>query len=100
MLTNFYFSPTHRSVSDTLSSLFYWVYTLITNNSSEKEYKGYQYVLPVIGYIVMMFGCLVYHEILILFVFGFEKNTKQEVAKRSDEENKAFEGFDEDLIKD
>ena len=41
-----------------------------------------------------------YNELIIIYVFGCEKNTKQEVAKRSDEENKAFEGFDEDLIKD
>ena len=97
-LTNFYFSPTHRSVSDTLSSLLWWGYALNYIDSTKKDATSV--ALNVTGYVLMMFGCLLYNELIIIYVFGCEKNTKQEVAKRSDEEKKAFESLAQDLIKE
>jgi hypothetical protein len=39
-------------------------------------------VLQLIGFIILVFGTLVYNEILIIRFWGFDYNTKSERAKR------------------
>lgn len=39
--------------------------------------------LELIGFILLVFGTLVYNEILVLPFWGFDKNTKAAIAKRS-----------------
>ena len=60
------FSPTHLNVSDALSSVMYWGYVKLFEQSKDKSDK------------------LIYNEILICYFCGFEYNTKKEISRRAE----------------
>ena len=60
------FSPTHLNVSDALSSVMYWGYVKLFEQSKDKSDK------------------LFYNEILICYFCGFEYNTKKEISRRAE----------------
>ena len=91
-LTNFYYSPTQRSVSDTLSSLFWWIFSFFIPSKDQKV-PGFL-VGIVIGYIIIFFGSLLYNELIVLHFCGFSKNTKYEVMERGDIESENYDSAD------
>ena len=88
MLTKKYFTATHRSVADTLNAFCSWVLLLC----SSKNPIGWtiKNILDIIGYIVMLLGCLIYNEIIILHVFRLDEGTKYSIMTRGDNESKAI----------
>ena len=44
-----------------------------------------------IGYTIMLFGCLLYDELIMLNIWGFDKKTKEKGKKRSEEEKQTIE---------
>ena len=42
--------------------------------------------------ILTIFGCLLYNEIIILKIFGFNYNTRKEIIKRQNDEKYEYKG--------
>ena len=81
-LTVYYFSPTTESVSNSLSSMLYWMLSrYLDNDDSIKDYIS-SYI-PFIGYCFLVIGSLLYNEIIIFYPFGLSVNTKKEVRIRA-----------------
>lgn len=66
--TNYYFMPTTLVVSDVLSSFADWVVNVLLKKET--------FVLSLIGYIINIFGSLVYTEIIILHFCTLDFYTK------------------------
>lgn len=72
-------SSAQRSTIDTSRTVIIWVVQLILG---EEKFK----VLQLFGFILLVFGTLVYNEILVVPYFGFDQNTKAARARREKEE--------------
>ena len=46
----------------------------------------------------LLFGCLLYNELIIIYVWGLNSNTSKEVIKRANEEQSQFESIEAKLI--
>ena len=57
MMTKKYFTPTHRNVSDTMNAFVAWVINMFSNKETS--------MINIIGYVIIMLGCLIYNEIII-----------------------------------
>ena len=93
VLTNYYFSPSHINVSDTLSSIITWILTVITNQSTNFTSNWY-YVSKIFGFILIFLGSLTYNEIIICHIYKLDENTKKQIierAKKLGEENFSIE---------
>lgn len=80
--SNYYLTPTHRTISDTLSTFILWIYLKIKGNIDNEE-KGMEFISTIIGYIILIFGCLFYNEIIILRFCNLDYYTKLEISKRA-----------------
>lgn len=78
-----YFTPSHRTISDTLSAIFSFVCMII------KIPWDSIFILDFFGFFVVLFGCLLYNEIIICLFWGLEYYTKQWIERRSQEESMA-----------
>lgn len=79
------FTPTHNDASESLGSLISWIYfDFIENN------KTVEFILScqIVGYSLMIIACLMYNEIIIVYMCNLGYYTKKEIAKRSQEECK------------
>ncbi len=74
LLTNFYFSPTMVLVSDYISAFALELY---------RDNKWYK----IIGYFILLVGCFVYNEIIIINFCNLNKFTKREISRRSIKES-------------
>ena len=52
----------------------------------------------IIGMPLLLFGCLLYNELIIVYVWGLNSNTSKEVIKRATEEQSQFESIEAKLI--
>lgn len=80
--TNFFFTPTHRTISDNFSLLIQWI--ISRSRISEKHYIHLIYEIP--GYLMIVFGTLLFHEIISVAIFKMNKNTAKEYEKRGNAE--------------
>lgn len=78
MVTKKLLSPTHKTASDSLSSIYKWIFIMVMNNSI-----GDNFPFALIGYFMIILGALIYNEIIICYVFNLNVNTRKEVIKRS-----------------
>ena len=77
ILLNEQFSPTHRIISDLLVSILLSIKRII-----ETHIPGY-YVPPlIVGFIFMIFGILIYNEIIIIYFCGLHLNVKYMIKLR------------------
>lgn len=67
-------SAAQRATIDTSRTLFIWIFFLFVSVHGKKEDF---YWLQLFGFILLVFGTLVFNEIVILPVFGFNKYTNQ-----------------------
>ena len=81
ILTNYYFNPTYRVVSDTFFDVINYLYSYIF--FGENYYEWYVFV----GNIFMIFGILIFNEIIVLNFCNISRNTKYEIDKRGYLEN-------------
>ena len=86
-LTLYYFSPNQQTVSDPMSSFFLYFYYYSLVNDAFIKSAFIQSGLPLIGYLIIIFSALIYNEIIIIYVFGLQKDCKEEVIKRAREES-------------
>ena len=84
--TNYYFTPCHTAVCDTISSITAWI-SLLMNTSNDFKYKKEYFVLfnvfHVIGYILITISVIIYNEFVIFSFCGMDVNTKEMISKRS-----------------
>ena len=84
--TNYYFTPCHTAVCDTISSLSAWVGLLMETPKDFKykeEYLVLFNVFHVIGYILITVSVIIYNEFVIFSFCGMDVNTKEMISQRS-----------------
>ena len=71
-------SAAQRSTIDTSRTVLIWLFFLIYPGEGHEVFD----FLQLGGFIILVFGTLVYNEIIVLRFWGFDYNTKTERAKR------------------
>lgn len=84
MLTKNYFSPSHRSVSDTMNAFFAWIVNFFFDWNQKWSY------INVVGYAFIMIGCCLFNEIIILKFWDLDKDTIGNINDRSNSETKNY----------
>jgi drug/metabolite transporter (DMT)-like permease len=80
-------SSTARAVVDTVRTVFIWGFFLIFE-PVEGTHETF-YPLQFVGFCFLVFGTLVYNEIVVLPFWGFDYNTRDNRAKREAAEREA-----------
>ena len=75
IMTTKYASAAQRSTIDTSRTLIIWIMSVALKMESF-EWQA------IIGFVLLTFGTLLYNEIIILPVLGFDQNTKEAKKKR------------------
>lgn len=92
-------SSSHRYLADSLTELYYYSLFLWIP-AFHFPFKP----LDVVNIVVVLIGCLVYNETIILYFCGLEKNTKIEIQRRQEEDfletNSSANLFDDDYETD
>ena len=78
--------PTHRVVSDTLTSIISLILSFILRGGSR-----YVFVILIIGDILIVLGSIIFNEIIIIYICNLEESTKEEIIKREREETTMHE---------
>lgn len=94
ILTNKTFTPTHRTVADPLTSIYIWIFGLFLFNFKKDLSVT---ILQLTGYLIVLVGCLTYHEVIIMYCCKMEFNTKQEIDKRAKDESALIQKDEEKL---
>ncbi len=88
-------SSTARAVVDTVRTVFIWLFFLCFE--PVEGTKETFHVLQFIGFLFLVFGTLVYNEIIVLPFWGLDYYTRVNIAKREaekDEEGKLYVSID------
>lgn len=72
-MTNFHYTPTHRCISDIFSSFVFWIPTFTPQDG----------FISLAGYLISLFGALVFNEIILINCWKFNKNTRKILNERS-----------------
>ena len=88
MLTKKFLTPTHRSIADSLNAFCTWLVwlTYYTDKDFWKNEWNWVKYFDIIGYILITLGCLMYNELIIVHVCGLDKDIKEHIEKRADQE--------------
>ena len=70
-------------VTDMISPMLLWIYMILIK---EKEESLSNIIMKSIGFSIVLFGSLIYNEIIICNFFGFNKDTKKSIEERQREE--------------
>ena len=90
-------SSTARAVVDTVRTVFIWLYFLILPPVEGTE--EHFYFVQLIGFIFMVFGTLVYNEIITIPFWNLDYYTRDNIAKREkDEKEKGGEPNEKDKL--
>ena len=81
ILVVFYFSPTLLMVTDIISPMLTWI-VLVSGGETLLNNIFYG-----IGYLTVLFGSLIYNEIIICNFYGLNKNTKKCLEERQRKES-------------
>ena len=57
--------------------------TCIRENIGYEKIQLKYFPIKIALYIIIIFGIMVYHEIIIVYVFGMNYNTKDDIRKRA-----------------
>ena len=88
MLTKKFLTPTHRSIADSLNAFCTWIVFLSVYSDKEfweNEWNWLKF-FDIIGYILITLGCLMYNELIIVHICGLDKDIKEHIVKRADQE--------------
>ena len=89
ILTNQHYTPTHRSISDSIASFLAWILKLtipyFSNNTTVKDKEDYiKNTIIGILYVIMIIGVLIFLEIIILTFCDLDRNTKEKINARQE----------------
>ena len=95
IITNFYLNPSYVFIGHSLSMNFLWIYIMIT--LSEGLDFPLSAWLGLVGIIIFILGLLIDNEIIIIHVFGFDKNTRNAIILRAkkEEEDSQIKGLED-----
>ena len=85
VLTNNYYYPTYKGLSDVFGNFLQWIIFIMLGYSKDKNEKSY-YVIKSVSNVIMMIGIIIYLEIIQLSFCGFNMNTRKEIIKRTNDE--------------
>lgn len=98
--TNQEYSPTHRSIGDTLGSFFFWIVLVIMKcfNWFDFEFIGSAAfsLIYLVSYLIILIGVYVFLEIILLHFCSLDRNTKYMIKKRAEIENQYLLSEQED----
>ena len=77
MAINYKFTPAHRSISDSLSAIFMFGLSFYFDFGNGKILSG------LVGYIICLFGSLIYNEIVIINIMNINRDTIDQINKRA-----------------
>ena len=87
MLTKKYFTPTHRSVADSLNEFFTWVYCYFFPKEGLRSSWTLVNMFDIIGYSLIISGCMLFNELIILHVGDLDHDIKEKIVQRSDSDS-------------
>ena len=87
ILLNQRFSPSHRSIADVAGCFVEWIILLC----GSPKFEVWYYIIGFIGYFIIMFGVMVYLEIIILNFCGLNANTDKEISGRAERDKNTNE---------
>ena len=73
-------SPTHRMISDTFATFIFFIIFLFSTSFYYINYFIFA------GYIIAVFGSIVYNEMIILSCCGLDRDTQSNISERSSSE--------------
>jgi hypothetical protein len=79
--TTKYASAAQRSTIDTSRTLLIWVISCLFLGETFLPWS-------IIGFVFLVFGTLLYNEIVVVPYFGLDTNTKIAIARRAEDEDK------------
>lgn len=85
--SNEHYSPTHRSIADCFGALLKWILTFALPFLKPGNVTPLSIVGTSIAYVIMMIGLVIYLEIIVLKVFGLERNTRYHIIQREEHFN-------------
>ena len=84
IMVNKIYSPMVLTLSDYFLNPIYIIYYFFTGDFKSKEGRDiFYFVLNLILSILTTFSTFIYNEFIVLFCFGLEKNTYDQITKRS-----------------
>ena len=86
-LTLQFLTPNHICIGDCLSSILLFIIDDLKKGNN---------ILKIIGYLFLIFGCLIFNEFIILNFCNLEENTKYEISKRCNESYNNIQNEDQD----
>ena len=95
MLTNQRYSPTHRAIGDNLSAFIFWIIQFFEFKKQEELWKT---ILKGVTYVIMFLGIFIFLELIIINVFDLNRNTRDSINTRVDEEEKEIEYINDNNI--
>ena len=81
-------SAAQRSTIDTSRTVIIWIFFLIVPFNGKREDFS---VLQLFGFIFLVFGTLVYNEILVLPFLGFDQYTKEALKRKGQGQSGAYD---------
>ena len=85
MVTTKIYSPMTRNLTDNVLTPFYLIYYFIIGSDFKYEEKP-KYLFFIVNLIISLiisFCSFVYNEFIVLFIFGLEKNTHDQISRRA-----------------
>jgi len=92
-MTIYYFSPMIFLLTQIVFPLIIWIIDIIRD-----DYVLYEMIFTGIGYLILLFAVLIYHEIIILNFCGLSKNTRKFIEEREKKEIASIEGKEDDIF--
>ena len=92
MLIKQFLTPTHRCISDALNAFCTWISLFITLKNTEDGptyfiKKANTLIIDFVAYLLIVIGCLIYCEFVIINYRGMSEDTKHEIIKRGNQSN-------------
>ena len=86
MLIKKFFSPTHRSIADSLNAFSTWAYLFCFSNTEWTIQWDWLKLLDIFGYLVIIIGSLMYNELLIVHVSNLVQDIIENIADRAEKD--------------
>ena len=81
-----FFSPTHRSIADSLNAFSTWAYLFCFTNTEWTIQWDWLKLLDIFGYFVIIIGSLMYNELLIVHVADLDQDIIEKIADRAEKD--------------
>lgn len=92
VLTNYYYSPCHRSIADSFGVFFYWAIPVFIEERG-KGNKAHT-IISIISFFIILVGVIIFNEIIELHFWDCSKNTIRMIKEREIEEQKDYNKID------